>query len=69
MFTCKNCGSTANDASRLCNPDFEVTPVKFCGSPSSEVCDGQKKAMKFSCDACGSLSASPDNLCSPREAH
>lgn len=69
MFTCKNCGSTDNDASRLCAPDFEATPKKHCGTPASEVCDGHKPVMKFTCDACGSLSASADNLCSPRESH
>lgn len=69
MFTCKNCGSTDTDASRLCAPDFEVTPKKHCGTPANEVCDGHKPVMKFTCDACGSLSARPDNLCSPRESH
>ncbi|MGD9949586.1 MAG: hypothetical protein AB7U29_14065 [Desulfobulbus sp.] len=65
MFTCKNCGSTANDANRLCSPDFDMTPKKFCGTSATEVCDGQKASMKFTCDACGSMSAQADNLCSP----
>lgn len=65
MFTCKKCGSTDNDASKLCTPDFALTLKKFCGVSSREVCDGQKVAMQFSCDACGSLSARADNLCSP----
>ena len=69
MFTCKNCGSTDTDASRLCAPDFEVTPKKHCGTSANEVCDSHKPVMKFTCDACGSLSAQPDNLCSPRESH
>ncbi|MDD2464368.1 MAG: hypothetical protein PHI97_10255 [Desulfobulbus sp.] len=65
MFTCTKCGSTATDASRLCNPDFEMVPKKFCGTSAMEVCEGQKGEMKFTCDACGSMSAQPDNLCSP----
>lgn len=69
MFTCKNCGATDNDANRLCAPDVELTPTKFCGTSSSEVCDEHKSTMKFTCDACGSLSAHADNLCSPREIH
>ena len=65
MFTCKTCGSSAKDASRLCDPDFTPTPKKFCGTSTHEICDGHKVAMKFTCDACGSLSARADNLCSP----
>ena len=65
IFTCRNCGSAAEDSSSLCNPTSEKLDGKFCGAPALSVCDGKIPSMKYTCDACGSISADADHLCNP----
>lgn len=66
-YTCQNCGVTAEDSSKLCNPANEMESGNLCGVPADKVCSGNMEEMKYTCDSCGSVSASSDNLCSPSE--
>ena len=64
-YTCQNCGSDADDSSKLCKPINKEQESKSCGVSATEVCNDKLAAMKFSCEACGSLSAGAENLCQP----
>ena len=68
-FTCQNCGVTAPMSSKLCNPTSEEvdSESKFCGTSADQVCQDQLKTMKYSCDACGSLSVDAEHLCNPSQ--
>ncbi len=65
MYTCQNCGATADDSSSLCKPTSEELDSKLCGVPATQVCEDKVTTMKYSCDACGSVSAFVECLCSP----
>lgn len=65
MYTCQNCGASAETAGNLCNPSTEEYESKFCGTSSEQVCDDKLETMKFQCDSCGSLSADAEHLCNP----
>ena len=65
MYTCQNCGASAEEISNLCNPTGEEFDEKFCGAPALQVCEDKMDSMKFSCDACGSVSAEETYLCNP----
>ena len=67
MYTCQNCGVTAKERSKLCNPANEIDLENLCAVTADKVCSDNLEAMKFSCEACGSVSASSDNLCIPIE--
>lgn len=67
MYTCRNCGVRDDNAENLCRPSAEQGDEKFCGSNALDVCDKKIVSMKFTCDACLSVSADPDKLCSPRK--
>ncbi len=64
-YSCQNCGASAEESSKLCNPTSAELSTKFCGVPAGKVCNGKLAAMKYTCDACSSVSADPENLCSP----
>ncbi len=66
MYTCQNCGASAEDINSLCNPTSEEFDEKFCGAPALQVCEDKMESMNFSCDSCGSVSADETNLCNPR---
>jgi len=65
MYTCQNCGATADTSSSLCKPTSGEFESKFCGAPAEQVCEEKIKTMKYSCDACGSVSADAEHLCNP----
>lgn len=64
-YSCQNCGASAEDSNKLCNPTNEEQNNKFCGAPAGNVCNSKLVEMKYTCDACGSVSADAGNLCSP----
>lgn len=66
-YTCQNCGSDAEDSSKLCKPVNKDHESKSCGVSASEVCNDKLAAMRYSCDACGSLSVDAGHLCEPSE--
>lgn len=66
MYTCQNCGVTAETASDLCKPDTENYVRKFCGTPTDQICNEKQGMMKFKCDYCGSWAVDADHLCDPR---
>ncbi len=66
-YICQACGVIANDVTSLCHPTEEEFSSKSCGAPVAEVCQGKLGSMKYSCDDCDSVSASPDLLCNPIE--
>jgi hypothetical protein len=66
-YSCQNCGASAEDSSKLCNPTTEELNNKFCGVPAAAVCNGKLAEMRYTCDACGSVSADADKLCSPSQ--
>jgi hypothetical protein len=66
-YTCQNCGVTAEESSKLCNPASETESGNICGVSADKVCSGSMEEMKYTCGTCGSLSATFDNLCSPSE--
>ncbi|MBB5348444.1 hypothetical protein JWG42_08660 [Desulfoprunum benzoelyticum] len=66
-YTCQNCGVTAKERSKLCNPANEIELENACAVTAEKVCSEKIDEIKFSCDACGSVSASSDNLCVPIE--
>ena len=66
-YTCQNCGVSAEESSRLCRPSSEELSNKFCGAPATQVCNSKLVEMKYSCDACGSVSANPETLCNPSQ--
>jgi hypothetical protein len=66
-YTCQNCGVSSEEASKLCDPANEIESGNLCGVPSDKVCSSIRDEMKFSCEACGSVSATSDNLCVPSE--
>jgi hypothetical protein len=65
MYTCQNCGATADDSSRLCKPSSEEQETKFCGIPTKQICEEEVSPMNYKCVACGSMSAFVEHLCSP----
>lgn len=64
-YTCQNCGLAADNPSDLCNPQEKEQDSKICGASAVEVCQGSVPNMQYSCDACGSVSAKAEHLCSP----
>jgi len=64
MYTCQNCGYTADNSSSLCNPT-EIIEDNLCGISEDMVCEDKLASMKYSCDACGKLSADAELLCDP----
>jgi predicted RNA-binding Zn-ribbon protein involved in translation (DUF1610 family) len=67
LYTCENCGTSAEDRNSLCRPTTEEHESKFCGAPTDQVCDDKRTAMRFQCDSCGSVSADAEHLCNPSE--
>jgi hypothetical protein len=67
MYTCQNCGTSAENSKNLCSPAAEEHENKFCGAPSDQVCEDKRETMRFQCDSCGSVSADAEHLCSPSE--
>lgn len=65
MYTCENCGATADDSSRLCKPTSKEQEIKFCGVPANDVCEEKIPSVKYKCDSCGKMSAFVGHLCSP----
>ena len=63
-YTCQNCGFTADNSSSLCNPT-EIVEDNLCGISEDLVCEDKLTSMKYSCDACGKLSADAELLCDP----
>ena len=45
--------------------ETEPESENLCAVSPDRVCSEKKDEMKFSCDACGSISATSDNLCMP----
>ena len=66
-YKCQNCGVLSEERFNLCNPATNIESENLCAVPPDKVCDGKMDEMKFSCDACGSISATSDNLCIPVE--
>jgi hypothetical protein len=66
-YTCQNCGATAKERRELCNPVNEIDLENLCAVTAEKVCSDKKDELKFSCEACGSVSASSENLCVPIE--
>lgn len=64
MYTCKNCGVTADDSRSLCNPT-DVVEDNLCGIAADKVCEDKELAMKYSCAACGKVSSDAELLCDP----
>ena len=64
-YTCLNCGSSAYEASQLCNPTSEPLDANFCATAIDEVCEERRLDMHFACEACGGLSPDADHLCKP----
>lgn len=64
-YKCQNCGVVAEEFLNLCNPSTEPESENLCAVSPDRVCSDKKGKMKFSCDACGSISATADNLCMP----
>jgi hypothetical protein len=54
-YTCQNCGVTAEESSKLCNPASDMESGNLCGVPADKVCGGNMEQMKYACDACGSV--------------
>lgn len=67
MYSCRNCGASAEDSSKLCEPTSDGLNHKFCGASPEIICDSKLTDMKFVCTTCGSFSADPDTLCSPSQ--
>lgn len=67
MYTCENCGTSAEDSNSLCRPAIEEHESKFCDAPAGQVCEDKRETMRFQCDSCGSVSADADHLCNPSE--
>ena len=63
-YTCQNCGVTADNPSSLCNPT-DVIADNLCGISAHMVCEDKLTTMKYSCAACGRLSADAEHLCDP----
>jgi hypothetical protein len=66
-YTCQNCGVSSEEPGKLCDPANEIDSENLCAVSPEKVCSGKMEEMKFSCDACGSVSATSDNLCIPVE--
>lgn len=77
MYTCQNCGATADNSNSLCNP-IDIIKDNLCGisadhftTPSntsfdhSTVCEEKRTTMKYFCAACGRQSADSELLCDP----
>ena len=64
-YKCQNCGVLSEESLKLCNPATEPESENLCAVSPDRVCSGKMDDMKFSCDACGSISATSDNLCMP----
>ena len=64
-YKCQNCGVVSEEFLNLCNPATEPESENLCAVSPDRVCSGKMDEMKFSCDACGSISATSDNLCIP----
>jgi hypothetical protein len=67
VYSCRNCGASAEDSSKLCNPSDEPLNHKFCGASPEKICDGKLVDMTFVCTTCGSFSADSTTLCSPSQ--
>jgi hypothetical protein len=67
LYTCGNCGTSAEDRNSLSRPTTEEHESKFCGAPADQVCDDKRETMRFQCDSCGRVSANAEHLCSPSE--
>ncbi len=63
-YTCRNCGVTADNSNKLCNPT-EVVEDYLCGISEDNVCEDKRTTMKYSCAACGRLSSDAELLCDP----
>ena len=66
-YKCQNCGVVSEEYLDLCNPATELESENLCAVSQDKICSEQKQEMKFTCDACGSVSATNDNLCLPIE--
>jgi hypothetical protein len=64
-YTCLNCGSTAHQASELCNPTSDQLDANFCATATEEVCDEHRGDMHFTCTSCGGMSPDAEHLCQP----
>jgi len=65
IYTCKNCGVTAEDSTSLCNPT-DVVEDNLCGiADVDKVCEDKAAVMKYSCAACGKVSSDAELLCDP----
>ncbi len=67
LYTCQNCGVTAETPGHLCKPTVEGQDSKFCGTPSDQICDDKQKMMAYKCETCDSLAADADHLCDPSQ--
>ena len=54
-YKCQNCGISSEERSKLCKPVTEIE--NLCAVPPESVCSGNSDEMKFSCNTCGSISA------------
>ena len=66
-YICQICGAIAMVSIKLCRPEQADAHRKFCGANALRVCADKLSSMKYKCDACNSVSANPDSLCSPSE--
>jgi hypothetical protein len=64
-YTCLNCGSSAYQASELCNPTSDQLDANFCATAIDEVCDQRRPDMHFTCRLCGGQSSDGEHLCKP----
>lgn len=65
QYFCQICGVTADDAATLCDPIHNESNRTLCNAPEAEVCKDKEPAVKYTCDACGSVSANQELLCNP----
>lgn len=69
-YTCKNCGSVANEPGHLCNPCGDPANCSFCGAPNvdhAHMCKDKLSAMKYACSSCGRVAMEAEHLCKPSE--
>jgi len=67
VYSCRNCGASAEDSGKLCHPTKEELHHKFCGASPEKICDSKLVDMRFVCNTCGSFSADSATLCSPSQ--
>lgn len=67
---CKSCGAVADDPGHLCDPVVDEMICVFCGEKSvgvTHMCKAKIHAIKYSCDSCGRVAATGEDLCKPIE--